>query len=94
MSFYLGCKSFYPSGENIYRYCNPTADRLETAGLNTDDPSRRARIYRAAETIFWHDVPYIPLYERRRIVIRSPDLRNFRLNPSSTPWYHVWNWDI
>ena len=42
----------------------------------------------------WKTIPYIPLYERRRINVHSPDLRNFKTNPSSTPWYNVWQWDI
>ncbi len=94
MSFYLGCNSFYPKGENIYRYCNPRADVLEAKGLGTDDPAQRAAAYKPAEQIFWHDVPYIPLYERRRVIIRNPDLKNFKTNPSSTPWFNAWQWDI
>ncbi|MFN2448467.1 MAG: ABC transporter substrate-binding protein [Candidatus Baltobacteraceae bacterium] len=94
MSFYLGCAFVYPHGENIYRYCNPRADAYEAAGLRSDDPALRASAYRKAEPLFWQTVPYIPLYERRRIVVRSPDLRNFKTNPTSTPWFNLWQWDI
>lgn len=94
MSYYIACGEFYPKGENVYRYCNPQVDALEKAGLNTDDPKERAAIYSRAEPLIWRTVPYIPLFERRRIVVRSPDLRGFDVNPSSTPWYNIWQWDI
>jgi len=94
MLYYIGCDYFYPKGENVYRYCNPQVDALEKAGLTTDDPAKRKAIYSKAEPLIWQTVPYIPLYERRRIAVHSPDLRNFKVNPSSTPWYNMWQWDI
>jgi peptide/nickel transport system substrate-binding protein len=94
MTYYIGCDAFYPKGENVYRYCNHEVDALEKAGLNTDDPKERAAIYSKAERIIWRTIPYIPLYERERIAVHSPDLRNFKVNPSSTPWYNIWQWDI
>ena len=94
MSFYIGCDAFYPRGENTYRYCNHKVDALERSGLASDDPVQRAEAYRRAEPLLWQTIPYIPLYDRRRVTVRSPDLRNFKVNPSSTPWYNVWQWDI
>jgi peptide/nickel transport system substrate-binding protein len=94
MLYYVGCGFFYPKGENTYRYCNRNVDALEKAGLATDDPKQRAAAYEKAEPLLWQTVPYIPLYERRRIAVHSPDLRNFKVNPSSTPWYNIWQWDI
>lgn len=94
MSYYIGCDYVYPKGENTYWYCNRQVDALERAGLNTDDPAKRKAIYSRAEPLIWRTIPYIPLYERRRIAVHSPDLRNFKVNPSSTPWYNLWQWDI
>ncbi|HZZ66330.1 MAG TPA: peptide ABC transporter substrate-binding protein [Candidatus Baltobacteraceae bacterium] len=94
MSFYIGCDAFYPRGENTYRYCNPQVDKYEARGLSTDVPAERAAAYHHAEPLLWTTVPYIPVYERMRIAVRNPDLRNFKVNPSSTPWYNVWQWDI
>lgn len=94
LSYYVGCDSFYPKGENVYRYCDRQVDDLERRGLQTDDPRQRAAVYSQAERIMWNTIPYIPLYERRRITVRSPDLKNFTTNPSSTPWYNMWQWDI
>ena len=92
--FYLGCDFFYPRGENVYRYCDRTVDRLEKQGLLTDDPAKRAAIYRRAEPRIWNTVPYIPLYELRRQSVHSAALQNFKVNPGSTPWYNIWEWDI
>ena len=94
MSFYIGCDFFYPRGENTYRYCNRTVDQAENAGLASDDSSRRAAAYRRAEPLLWQTIPYVAIYNRRRIAVHSPDLRNFKVNPSSTPWYNLWQWDI
>jgi peptide/nickel transport system substrate-binding protein len=92
--FYLGCDQWYPKGENVYGYCNPELDRLFAEGLRYDDPRERAPVYAAASRLIWDDAPYVPLYEIRRFVVRSPDLRNFRVNPTATPWYDAWRWDI
>lgn len=92
--YYVGCAYFYPHGENVYRYCNPQVDALERQGLATDDPAQRAAIYRRAGPLLWRTIPYIPLYELRRLNVHSSDLRNFKVNPTSTPWYNIWQWDI
>jgi ABC-type transport system substrate-binding protein len=94
LSYYVDCDAFYPKGENTYRYCNPQVDALEKQGLQTNDERQRAAIYSRAERLMWQTIPYIPIYERRRIVVRSPDLTGFKVNPSSTPWYNLWEWDI
>ncbi len=92
--FYLGCDQWYPHGENVYGYCNPRLDELERRGLQSDDPSTRAAIYRQASRIIWHDIPYLPLYQLRRLDVFSIDLRGFSVNPSATPWWNAWQWDI
>jgi peptide/nickel transport system substrate-binding protein len=92
--FYLGCDELFPHGENVYGYCNPAWDRLAAAGLTSDDPSVRAPFYAAAGRLIWDGGPYIPLYEVRRFVVRSPDLRNYAPNPTSTPWWNAYLWDI
>jgi peptide/nickel transport system substrate-binding protein len=94
MLFYIGCDFFYSKGENVYRYCNKQVDAYERDGLQTDDPAGRAAAYHKAEPLIWQTIPFIPLYERRRISVHNPDLRNFKVNPSSSPWYNIWEWDI
>jgi peptide/nickel transport system substrate-binding protein len=92
--FYLACDKWYPRGENTYRYCNPELDALESAGLQTDDSDERAQIYRKASRIIWDTIPYLPLYELRRPFVHSVDLKNITDNPSATPWWNAWQWDI
>lgn len=94
LRFYLGCDKIYPAGENVYRYCNRAVDVLEDRGLQTDDIAVRARAYHEVQPLIWDSVPYIPIYEMRRTVVRSPDLQNFSINPTSTPWFSAWQWDI
>lgn len=92
--FYVGCDQWYPRGSNVYDYCNHALDALEDTGLQTDDVLLRAAVYREASEIMWDTISYLPLYELRRAVVRSPDLRNFSTNPSATPWWNSWQWDI
>lgn len=91
---YVGCDQWYPKGQNVYGYCNIQLDRLESEGLQTDDPLLRAAYYREASEIMWSTISYLPLYELRRPVVRSPDLQGFRTNPSATSWWNAWQWDI
>ncbi|MDP9017575.1 MAG: peptide ABC transporter substrate-binding protein [Candidatus Eremiobacteraeota bacterium] len=92
--FYVGCKYWFPKGENLYGYCDPAVDAGEKAGVQTDDPAKRAEIYHGTEKRIHDTIPWIPLYTIRRVVVRSPDLQNFSTNPSSTPWWNIWQWDI
>jgi len=92
--FYFGCAYWFPKGENIYGYCNPAFDRFEVAGLRTDDPVERAKVYHQAERVFHDTVGIIPLYNVRRVIVRSPDLKNFSTAPASAPWWNAWQWDI
>jgi len=94
VAFYLGCDAWFPKGENIFRYCDRDLDGYERAGLATDDPAARATAYRAASRIIWETVPYLPIYQLRRVTARSPDLQDFSVNPSATPWWNAWQWDI
>ena len=91
---FLACDRWYPRGQNIFRFCDTQLDALERAGLRTDIVAERAVIYRAASRRIWADVPYIPVYDARRLIVRSADLRNYRPNPTSTPWWNAWQWDI
>jgi peptide/nickel transport system substrate-binding protein len=91
---YVGCDRWYPHGQNVFGYCNREVDALEKRGLQTEDPLIRAAVYRRASEIMWDTISYVPLYELRRPIVRSRDLRNFSTNPSATPWWNAWQWDI
>ena len=70
----------------------PRVDALERAGLQTDDPSRRAAIYRKASRLIWSDVPFVPLYGGRNLIVRSADLQNYQHTP--TGGWNPWQSDI
>jgi peptide/nickel transport system substrate-binding protein len=91
---YVACDRWYPRGQNIFRFCDPRLDALERAGLQTDDPAKRAAIYRRASRLMWSEVTYLPIYQGRRLIVRSSDLKNYTVNPTSTPWWDAWRWDI
>jgi peptide/nickel transport system substrate-binding protein len=91
---YFGCDQWFPKGQNFYKYCNADYDRLEAQALQTDDPAARAALYKRADAIVWDTAAYLPIFESRRIVVRNPDLKNYKPNPTSTPWWNAWEWDI
>lgn len=91
---YYGCDDWFPKGQNYYRYCNRTYEKLEERALTSDEPSFRAPLYARADSILWNDVAYLPLAESRRIVVANVDLKHYRPNPTSTPWWNAWQWDI
>ncbi len=89
---FLACDRWYPKGLNIYRFCDPRLDALERIGLQTDEPSRRALIYRKASRLIWSEIPYVPLFGGSVLTVRSSDLRNYSVNP--TGGWNAWRWDI
>jgi peptide/nickel transport system substrate-binding protein len=90
----LACDRRYPRGQNIYGFCDSRLDALERAGLQTDEPSRRAAIYRRAGRLIWSEVPYVPLFGGRLLIVRSSDLRHYLVRPTSNLGWNAWQWDI
>ena len=90
----LTCSQFAPKGENEARYCDPAVDALERAGLATDDPRRRAAIYRTIGRRIHADVPYIPLYRQRRVSVFNDDLHGYDPAPVAAPWWNAYIWSI
>ena len=91
---YLGCDQFSPKGENTFAYCDPVVQAGELAGLGTDDPARRAAIYRPVERRIHDTVPYVPLYVLRRPTAINTDLKNFSAAPGIVTWWNAWEWSI
>jgi peptide/nickel transport system substrate-binding protein len=90
----LTCTQFAPKGENESRYCDPIVDALERAGLETDEPRERARIYRTIGRRVHQTVPYIPLYRQRRVSVFNDDLRGYDPAPVAAPWWNAYTWSI
>jgi peptide/nickel transport system substrate-binding protein len=90
----LACANFAPKGENESRTCDPAIDALERAGLATDDPRKRAAIYRAIGRRVHDTVPFIPLFRQRRVSVFNDDLRGYEPGPVAAPWWNAYAWSI
>jgi peptide/nickel transport system substrate-binding protein len=90
----LTCANFAPKGENESRTCDPVIDALERAGLATDDPRKRAAIYRAIGRRVHETVPFIPLFAQRRVSVFNDDLRGYAPAPVAAPWWNAYQWSI
>jgi peptide/nickel transport system substrate-binding protein len=90
----LTCANFAPKGENESRTCDPVIDALERAGLATDDPRKRAEIYRTIGRRVHDTVPFIPLFRRRRVSVFNDDLRGYDPAPVAAPWWNAYAWSI
>ena len=91
---YLGCDQRPPKGQNVFGYCDPQVDAGERAGLDSDDPLRRAAIYHATDARVHETVPYIPLYVLRRPTAFNSDLRNYSASPAIASWWNAYQWEI
>ena len=66
-----------PDGDNRGRYNNPELDRLLERGRATLDRTERQRIYREVQRLLAEDLPYIPLWWWKNVIVRKPGLRGF-----------------
>ena len=66
-----------PNGDNRGRYYNATVDRLLERGRTTIQPDRRRQIYSEVQQILAEDLPYIPLWWWKNVIVRKPNLRGF-----------------
>ncbi|MBV8300131.1 MAG: peptide ABC transporter substrate-binding protein [Candidatus Eremiobacteraeota bacterium] len=90
----LACGELAPKGENESRFCDRRVDALERAGLATDDPRRRAAIYREIGRRVHDLVPYLPLYRQRRPSVFNDDLHGYDPAPVAAPWWNAYTWSI
>ncbi len=66
-----------PNGDNRGRYANPQLDRLLERGRATVDPAERKRIYAEAQRLLADDLPYVPLWWWKNVVVKKPSIKNF-----------------
>ncbi len=91
---FLACDRWYPKGQNVYGFCDRRLDALERAGLETDNLSQRAAIYRKASRLIWADLPYVPLFGGRTLSVHSSDLHKYSIARNNTLGSDAWQWDI
>ncbi|HEY2988182.1 MAG TPA: ABC transporter substrate-binding protein [Candidatus Binatia bacterium] len=66
-----------PNGRNRGRYRNQELDRLLERGRQTVALEERRRIYSRVQEILAVDLPYIPLWWKKNIVVMKPSVRGF-----------------
>jgi peptide/nickel transport system substrate-binding protein len=66
-----------PNGDNRGRYSNATLDRLLEAGRTTLDTAERKRIYGEVQRILADDLPYIPLWWWKNVIVKTPAIQGF-----------------
>ena len=86
---YLGCDQRPPKGQNVFGYCDPPVEAGEKAGLTTDDPLKRAAIYRPVEKPSTETIPYVPLYLLRRPTAYNSDLKGYSASPAIASWWNA-----
>lgn len=81
--FYDICHSsqWAPDGVNRNRYKNETVDDLVSEGRVSMDRKRRKEAYAKVQEIVLEELPYIPLWYEKNVVVYRDDLRNVTLRP-------------
>jgi peptide/nickel transport system substrate-binding protein len=69
--------SIPPNGDNRGRYSNSQLDQLLERGRSTASVPERQRIYSEVQKILAYDLPYIPLWWVKNVVVRKADLTGF-----------------
>ena len=73
--------SFPPNGDNRGRYNNSAVDRLVEKGRRESDPRQRKALYHQVQQIMHRDLPYIPLWWVKNVVVRKPQIVGFTPYP-------------
>jgi peptide/nickel transport system substrate-binding protein len=66
-----------PNGDNRGGYNNPKVDHLLEQGRRESEPVRRKALYHQVQQIFHEDLPYIPLWWVKNVVVRKPEIVGF-----------------
>ncbi len=88
------CNQFPPSGQNIYKFCDPELDRQERIGLSSNDRAVRKKAYDAIQSVLADRVPAIITWYVRRISVYNTDLKNYRPAHAVTSFWNPYDWEI
>ena len=69
--------SIVPYGNNRGRYRNPEIDRLLERGRNSLSPEERKQIYRRVQKILAVELPTIPLWWAKNVVLMKRNIEGF-----------------
>ncbi|HEX5606112.1 MAG TPA: ABC transporter substrate-binding protein [Candidatus Binatia bacterium] len=73
--------SFPPAGDNRGHYSNPELDRLLEQGRAISGQQERRQIYARAQKILAQDLPYVPLWWWKNVIVKKPIVQNFTPYP-------------
>jgi peptide/nickel transport system substrate-binding protein len=66
-----------PNGDNRGHYSNPQVDRLLELGRTAANTMERKRMYSDVQRILADDLPYIPLWWWKNVIVKTPSLQGF-----------------
>lgn len=69
--------SFPPHGDNRGRYRNDAMDALLEEGRRENDADQRKRLYKKVQQLSQEELPYIPLWWSKNVVVRKPEITGF-----------------
>ena len=69
--------SMPPDGDNRGRYANAQLDRLLERGRRAVDIDQRRAVYGEVQKIVARELPYIPLWWIKNVIVQQPALRGF-----------------
>jgi peptide/nickel transport system substrate-binding protein len=70
-----------PNGDNRGRYSNRQIDELVEQGRKATENSERKMVYSQVQRILAQELPYIPLWWAKNVVVRKPEIRGFTPYP-------------
>ena len=70
-----------PNGDNRGGYNNPSLDHLLEQGRRESDPGQRKVLYHQVQQIINKDLPYIPMWWVKNVVVRKPQVVGFMPYP-------------
>ncbi len=70
-----------PNGDNRGHYVNAEVDRLLERGRATIEPAERKRIYGEIQRLLADDLPYVPLWWWKNVIVNKPSIKNFTPYP-------------
>ena len=84
--FYDVCHSsmWAPQGVNRNRYKNAEVDKLVEEGRVTMDRNKRKDIYAKVQEIVLDELPYVPLWYEKNVVVYRDDLKDVKLRPDAS----------
>jgi peptide/nickel transport system substrate-binding protein len=72
-----------PNGFNRWRYRNATVDERTKQGREELDRDERIKIYSEVQKIVAEDVPIVPLWHEKNVVLTNVDVQGYRMTPNA-----------